>query len=215
MSAENFAQAPHLTPGLKDSVTESQTVFRHLLDAMARPGTVRTLDIELDGPDTLDLAAAAIVLALVDFETPLYLAPALATDRTETYLTFHCGTRVTRVSEEAAFAILDKAPKSLSGFNSGTDEYPENGATLLIQVDTIRAGGPLVLSGPGIKDTTNIDLPEVSSDFWAARAAQQRYFPRGIDLIFVSGASMVAIPRTTTVSLTAGTTTVSLTAGKE
>jgi alpha-D-ribose 1-methylphosphonate 5-triphosphate synthase subunit PhnH len=204
MSADNLARTPHLTPGFTDSVTESQTVFRHLLEAMARPGTVQTVDIDLEGPDTLDRAATAIALALVDFETPLYLAPALATDAAETYLKFHCGTRITRDCMEAAFAILDKAPETLSGFNSGTDEYPETGATLLIQVDTMKAGGPLILSGPGIKDTTNIDLPEVPSAFWTARTAQQRYFPRGIDLVFVSGGSMVAIPRTTNVSLTAG-----------
>ncbi|WP_193180905.1 phosphonate C-P lyase system protein PhnH [Nisaea sediminum] len=204
MSADNLAHAPHLTPGFADTVTESQQVFRHLLEAMARPGTVQTIDIDLEGPSTLDRAATAIALALVDFETPLYVSPALSTNAAETYLKFHCGTRITDDPMEAAFAILDKAPESLSGFNSGTDEYPENGATLLIQVDTVEAGGPLVLSGPGIKDTTRLDLPDVPAGFWTVRAAQQRYFPRGIDLVFVSGASMVAIPRTTTVSLTAG-----------
>ncbi|WP_420405112.1 phosphonate C-P lyase system protein PhnH [Nisaea sp.] len=204
MSADKLAQATHLTPGFADTVTESQKVFRHLLDAMARPGTVQTVEIDIDGPAPLDLAATAIALALVDFETPLYLAPALATDTAEAYLKFHCGTRITGDSSEAAFAILDKAPESLSAFNCGTDEYPENGATLLIQVETMKTGGPLVLTGPGIKDRIKLDLPDVSSGFWTARAAQQRYFPRGVDLVFVSGASMVAVPRTTTVSLTAG-----------
>lgn len=204
MSADNLSRAPQLKPGFADTVTGSQVVFRHLLEAMARPGTVQTLDLDLEGPDTLDLAATAIALALVDFETPLYLAPALATEAAETYLKFHCGTRITRDSAEAAFAILDAAPENLSAFNAGTDEYPENGATLLIQVDTVKSGGPLVLTGPGIKDEAHLDLPDVPAGFWTARTAQQRHFPRGIDLVFVSGASMVAVPRTTTVSQTAG-----------
>lgn len=204
MAADNLKSAPYLTPGFADTVTESQAVFRHLLEAMARPGTVQTVEIDLEGPDTLDLAATAIALALVDFETPLYLAPELSTDAAETYLKFHCGTRITGDTAEAAFAILDKAPENLTGFDTGTDEYPENGATLIIQIDTLEAGGPLVLKGPGIKDEAHLDLPDVPAAFWSARATQQRYFPRGIDLVFVSGASMVAIPRTTTVSLAAG-----------
>jgi len=204
MSADNLARTPHLTPGFADPVTESQTVFRHLLEAMARPGTVQTVPVALEGPDRLHLAATAVALALVDFETPLYLAPALATEAAETYLKFHCGTRITRDSVEATFAILDAAPENLSAFNSGTDEYPETGATLLIQVESLTSGGPLVLTGPGIKDEARLDLPDVPSGFWNARAAQQRHFPRGIDLVFVSGAKMVAIPRTTTVSETAG-----------
>ena len=79
---------PTLTPGFSDPVGESQLVFRHILDAMARPGVVQTLSLAMKGPDALDLAATAIALTLVDFETPLYLAPALATPAAEAYLKF-------------------------------------------------------------------------------------------------------------------------------
>ncbi|MEQ8334191.1 phosphonate C-P lyase system protein PhnH [Nisaea sp.] len=199
MSMDSMTQA--LNPGFSDPVSQSQLVFRHLLDAMARPGTVETIDLGIEGPEKLDLAATAIALALVDFETPLYLAPVLSTPAAETYLKFHCGTRIVTEPKDASFAILDEAPADFGNFNAGTEEYPELGATLIIQVGTIETAGSLSLTGPGIKDRTTLALPDVPAAFWPVRTKSQRYFPRGIDLIFVSGATMVAMPRTTNVTL--------------
>ena len=199
MSVDNAFQT--LKPGFSDPVSQSQLVFRRLLDAMARPGTVETVTLDIEGPETLDLAATAIALALVDFETPLYLSPALSNEADETYLKFHCGTRIVTETKDAAFAILDGAPEDPGAFNTGTEEYPELGATLIIQVEALTASGPLTLTGPGIKDSATLGLPDVPVSFWQARTKLQRYFPRGIDLVFVSGAEMVAVPRTTNVTL--------------
>lgn len=205
MSMESTLQSDQtLKPGFSDPVSQSQLVFRHLLDAMARPGTIETIDLNIEGPESLDLAATTIALALVDFETPLYLDPALANPAAEAYLKFHCGTRIVPDAKDAAFAILDGTPGDLDAFNTGTDEYPELGATLIIQVETIKVGGPLTLTGPGIKDSAQLGLPDVPASFWKEREKLQRYFPRGIDLIFVSGARMVALPRTTNVTMQSG-----------
>ena len=205
MSMESTMQSGQtLKPGFSDPVSQSQLVFRHLLDAMARPGTIETIDLDIEGPESLDLAATTIALALVDFETPLYLDPALANPAAETYLNFHCGTRIVPEAKDAAYAILDGTPEDHGAFNTGTDEYPELGATLIIQVETILTGGTLTLTGPGIKDSAQLGLPDVPAAFWESRAKLQRYFPRGIDLVFVSGARMVALPRTTHVTLQSG-----------
>lgn len=204
MTPDPQTRAPALTPGFADTVTDSQIVFRAVLDAMSRPGTLQTIELALEGPETLDIAATALALALIDYETPLYLSPSLATPASETYLKFHCGTRITKASREAAFAILDGAPDEFGAFNTGSDEYPETGATLVIQVDTIETDGPLLLTGPGIKDSSRINLPDISQAFWAKRTAQQRHFPRGLDFVFVSGTAMLALPRTTTVSVATG-----------
>ena len=192
---------PTLIPGFSDPVSQSQLVFRHILDAMARPGTVQTLSLGMKAPDALDLAATAIALTLVDFETPLYLAPALATPAAEAYLKFHCGTRLVTEVKDAAFAILNGAPDDLGAFNMGTEEYPDLGATLIIQIEKILTKGPLVLTGPGIKESVRLGLRDVPASFWHMRGKLQRYFPRGIDLVFVADAEMVALPRTTTVTL--------------
>ncbi|MEP6149080.1 MAG: phosphonate C-P lyase system protein PhnH, partial [Nisaea sp.] len=129
---------------------------------------------------------------------------ALSSEAAETYLKFHCGTRIVPGTKDAAFAILDGTPDDLSAFNTGTEEYPELGATLIIQVETITTNGPLVLTGPGIKESAQLGLPDVPAAFWESRTKLQRYFPRGIDLVFVSGASMTALPRTTDVTLQSG-----------
>lgn len=192
--------APLLMPGFADPVAGSQYVFRQVLDAMSRPGKIVEIEMDITGPDTLDLAATATLLALVDFETPLYLAPSLRNAAAESYLKFHCGTHIADAPLEAGFAVLDAVPTALDSFDIGTNEYPETGATLILQVETIEAGGSLELSGPGVNGTTRIGLPDVPPSFWEARAALGRHFPRGLDLIFVSGARLAAIPRTTSVT---------------
>ena len=103
--------------------------------------------------------------------------------------------------KDAAFAILNGAPDDLGAFNMGSEEYPDLGATLIIQIEKILTKGPLVLTGPGIKESVCLGLRDVPPSFWHMRGKLQRYFPRGIDLIFVADAEMVALPRTTTVTL--------------
>ena len=69
-------------PGFTDPVTDAQATFRAVLDAMARPGTIHSAGECLAAPAPLDRATAAVLLTLVDHETPLWLdanaAPALS-----------------------------------------------------------------------------------------------------------------------------------------
>src|SRR4051794_39957227 len=70
--------AAALKTGFSDAVSASQSVFRTIMMALARPGAIRRLDVEIDAPETLDPAAAAVALALCDFESTVWLDQTLA-----------------------------------------------------------------------------------------------------------------------------------------
>ncbi len=63
-----------IEPGFSDDVLGAQAVFRMMLDAMAAPGRVLELPPLLP-PGPL-AAARAILLALTDNSTPVWLDPA-------------------------------------------------------------------------------------------------------------------------------------------
>ena len=61
-------------PGLTDPVGDAQRIFRRVLDALAHPGRIVTLDAPARRPaGVLGRAAIGTALALLDFETAIWL----------------------------------------------------------------------------------------------------------------------------------------------
>src|SRR5215470_5239748 len=140
-------------PGLADPALDSQRIFRALLHAMAHPGRLTELVEIPAAPVPLSAAAAALCLALVDFETPLWLDGAAATPDVSEYLRFHCGAPLTPAPRSARFALIadPRAMPALSAFDPGSDEFPDRSATLVIQVASLAPGEGQRLAGPGIE----------------------------------------------------------------
>lgn len=184
-------------PGLSDPVFDSQTVFRALLDAMARPGSVHEIEITLTPPAPLPHAAAATLLSLSDHDTPIWLDDAANVPGVADYVRFHCGSRIVGAAETAAFALSLGGVPDLSLFAVGSDEYPETSATLIIEVPSLTAGSRLRLRGPGIDGSATIAAVGLDAAFCHAWAANNALFPRGIDVFLTSGDQVVALPRTT------------------
>ncbi|MBU4528784.1 MAG: phosphonate C-P lyase system protein PhnH [Hoeflea sp.] len=186
--------------GFADPVGASQTVFRALMDAMARPGTVHALPAVTAPPAPLTASASALIATLADADTPVWLDPALTkTNAIKDWIVFHTGAPITAYQSEAAFAVV-AAPQSLSalnGFSLGTQEFPDRSTSVILQVTTLTEGVALTLEGPGIKDRTTLapaPMPQHFSEQWMAN---RQAFPRGIDLILAGPGSVAAMPRST------------------
>jgi len=193
-----------ITPaaGFDDPVQQSQQAFRALLDAMARPGRVATVETEVGHPDNLSPALAAALLTLADLDTPVWLGSGFDTDAVKTWLRFHSGAPLVAKPEQAAFALLDAAQMpALESFSFGTDESPERGATLLIQVPGLTGATAMTWRGPGIKDSISMPSCGLDQAVWRQRAALSVEFPRGIDLYLGCGRDLVALPRSTAISI--------------
>jgi len=179
-------------PGFADPVQDSQACFRAVLDAMARPGKLHALAAAMQPPGPLDPATAAVLLTLADAETPLWL-DAAATPAYP-WIAFHCGAPL--AAADAASLALALGPVRLDSFAAGTDDAPELGATLVLQVPALGSGTAFVLSGPGLATPATLAIEGLPVSFAAEWAANHALFPRGVDIILCAGGHVAALPRT-------------------
>ena len=192
-----------IAPAFPDPTRGSQAVFRKVMEAMARPGVIHDLGFAPDAPQGLDRAAGAIALTLFDFETQVWLDPALRGGTAEGWIRFHCGAPLTADPMAAAFALiteLGSAPE-LTAFNMGDAKYPDRSTTLVIQLPALEGGPEVVLTGPGIKTQMTLALAGLPDGFWAQVQDNHEQFQFGVDLIFVAGDRVTALPRSTRVTI--------------
>lgn len=188
-----------LAPGFRDPVRDSQIAFRRIMEAMSRPGTLVTLPCALSAPAGIGPAAGAVLLALADIDTPVWLDPTLASGGLASWLRFHCSCALTCQAAEAAFALAVVGAKipPLSAFNLGDAKYPDRATTLLLVLPSLIGGSPVRLMGPGILGETRLAPAQLTDDFWAERSRVNATFQFGIDLLLCAGDSLIGLPRTT------------------
>jgi alpha-D-ribose 1-methylphosphonate 5-triphosphate synthase subunit PhnH len=142
-------------------------------------------------------ASALLLLALVDSDCTLWLSPCLAGTDAQTWLRFHTGCRFVQEPAQANFLWLcaqDRWPL-LSEMQAGTDEYPDQSATCIMETSSIQTGPgsrAWALSGPGIP------APEgLPADFAAQWAGNHAAFPRGVDVLLTTATQILGLPRST------------------
>lgn len=182
-----------LSPGFADPVLDAQASFRAVLEAMSRPGRVVTAGAALRPPAPLCRAAAAVLLTLADADTPLWSD---AGADAEAWLRFHCGAPIVAAPADAAFVLATGTPPALSVLNAGTEEQPQRGATLVLQVAALDPGRGWRLTGPGIEHEHRLMVTGTPEGFLAAWAANRARFPRGVDVVLCAGDRLAALPRT-------------------
>lgn len=182
-------------PGFADPVLDAQAAFRAVLAALSRPGSIHDAGASLTPPAPLAPATAAALLALVDGETSLAIAPAL--QQAAGWIAFHCGPAIAPISQ-ANFVLTGTLP-DLTTLDTGSDEVPERAATIILQVAALGSGTPFTLAGPGLQRPTPFAVDGLPADFAARWAANRALYPRGIDLILCAGTRLAALPRSVTV----------------
>lgn len=195
-----FADAPH----------DAQRVFRAVLEAMSRPGRLQRVAADvltpLQAPAMLGGALCSTLLALLDTDTRLHLAGGLQHAQAQRYLGFHTGVRWADAADAdfVACVAADAAPGLWQCLRDGSDEMPQAGATLVVEVPSLAVDGigqALTLSGPGIEHTQHLMVAGLPRAFWQARVEREADFPRGIDLLLTCGHTLAALPRSTHITL--------------
>jgi alpha-D-ribose 1-methylphosphonate 5-triphosphate synthase subunit PhnH len=183
-------------PGFAEPVADAQACFRAVLDAMARPGRIYEVGVGLTPPAPLVPACAAVLLTLVDHDTPLWLDLHAAAARE--WIAFHCGAPVVAAPKACVFAVALSLP-DLAGFPAGSHEAPESSATVILQVRSFESGRRFRLEGPGLHEPADLAIDGLPADFASVWQQNRVLFPRGIDIVLCAGTQLAALPRTVTV----------------
>jgi len=191
-----------------DHVHDAQGHYRALLEALARPGTVRPLSHPAIGkPRELALSAACLALALLNRDVSFALLG--YGEAAESYLRVNTGSFPAR-AEDADFVFLrgeaDGAAAALETAKEGEPAYPEQSATFVVQLEAMGlepmdGATGLELSGPGAPGARQLWLQGANADFFAALSRKNAEFPLGVDVFFVSegpqGGLVAGLPRST------------------
>ncbi|MER8367912.1 phosphonate C-P lyase system protein PhnH [Mesorhizobium sp. M1378] len=190
--------------GFADPVFNAQTVFRVVMDAMVRPGSVQPLPALAQPPAPLSVTAGAIALALCDNDTPLWLDLVLqGSAAMKSWLGFHTGAPRANTPADAHFALIATPAEmmALDGFSQGTQDYPDRSTTLILEVGDLVSGAPLLLEGPGIETTATIAPAQMPRHFVEQWKQNNQRFPRGVDVILATTDAIACLPRTTRIKI--------------
>lgn len=199
MTGQIAGQVTALEGGFTDPVLNAQSAFRIVMDAMARPATVRAMEPLVAPPAPLAPLAGTIACTLIDADTPFWLDPALgAHEALRAWLGFHTGARATTTAADAHFALIGDplSMPPLDQFAQGSQNYPDQSTTLILHVESLIDGVPLTFEGPGIKGRETVAPSGLPADFARQWSENAKRFPRGVDLILTTADAMACLPRT-------------------
>lgn len=195
-----------LAPGFPDPVEDAQRIFRCALTALSEPGRILQLPVTLRNScqqlgNATGPAALGLLLALADGDTPVWLdrrASGIAS-----FLAFHTGAPIIGRPQGARFALLAETAKAprLSAFDSGSIDYPDRSATLIIEASRLASGGQIGFSGPGIPTRRFLAIDGLPEGFVADWALNHARFPCGVDVLITCGDRLVGLPRSTALEL--------------
>jgi alpha-D-ribose 1-methylphosphonate 5-triphosphate synthase subunit PhnH len=166
------------------TATSQRRVFRALLDAQARPGSVHDLG------EAGARASLAVLATLCDGATTLADPHGLlsAADRS----------RLGAVPAEIASAMFVHAAAAQPIEDApcrGDLLTPERGATVVLDCYAVGEGHAVRLSGPGVDGATELRVLGLDAWWIQARNAWCARFPLGVDLVLCDARRIAAIPR--------------------
>lgn len=187
-------------PGFGEPVQDAQRVFRTVLAALSRPTLPQPLVPGTRPPAPLGDAVGAVILALCDEQTPIWLDRTLrASADLCAWLRFHTGARLVDAPADALFVVASSpfAAPHLAELAQGTDEEPHRSATLVIDAIGAKSIGAFTATGPGVNGAVEWHGDGLPSGFLTQWQDNHARFPRGVDLIIADDESIRALPRST------------------
>jgi alpha-D-ribose 1-methylphosphonate 5-triphosphate synthase subunit PhnH len=186
--------------GFRDPVLGSQSMFRAILNALSRPGTIVAIpEVGVEGSGQVSHDVLAILLALCDQDTPVWLDADLRGSHVARWLAFHGNCPVTDDPAKASFGLLRgrSDDPALADFAQGDPRYPDRSTTLIVMADALSGGEKLTLEGPGIEHQIRIAPVGLPQGFVEAARDNHTLYPLGLDFLLVAGHAMAGLPRTT------------------
>ncbi|TVX82690.1 phosphonate C-P lyase system protein PhnH [Peribacillus simplex] len=194
-----------------DVVHDIQTVYRKLVTATSRPGTLvvlereaKTLDVQMECLSSTILLARTVLDPEVTFK--VISKEEEAVSRKINQLTY---SKPVDLPEADFIFILHDASEeqmkeALNKAKVGNLLNPHESAMIILEVPDVTKGDSMILSGPGIQQESFISLPNVSA-WLGVRNEKNREFPLGIDMYFVDQQDrLIALPRTTQIKENGG-----------
>ena len=189
----------------------AQRVFRLLLNAMSRPGTIYEMNPAVgkwnrpvpgmfgDG----DIFLVSILTTLLDGDVSFCAAGDTA--EAVRKIAEFTGARISAVGE-ADFVIVPPGGKInvILDVKRGTPKYPDEGATIIFCAERLCGDDcPGVrLKGPGIADVQRLSVTGIDPGIFAYLTMINSEFPLGVDSFFVdTEGRLAAIPRSTAIEV--------------
>lgn len=184
-------------------VFDTQKLYRRMLDAMARPGTVVALPrLDVYPPPGLSNYASALAFTLLDADTTFATLP--ANELWQEYLTVNTGARPAAPTD-AEFIVLEgpKYGPQLATVRRGDLLAPQDGATIFAMVDALEADKgelKLTLSGPGVDGKATVFVAGLHWSNLENILSLNQEYPLGVDCFLTDRQGrLTALPRSTAV----------------
>lgn len=170
--------------------------FRNLLQAFARPGSIRPVSRQIaDREAALELLASS----LLDSESSL----AGLWEEDDHLIGRICAATGCLRSPASLADFVLAGTRGMSSFaaalRTGDPDFPDRGATVVYLVDRIRPdGGSWTWKGPGIERCVNPQIDGLAEGEWSTLRDANSSYPLGLDAIFIDRqGALAAIPRST------------------
>ncbi|MGL4798251.1 MAG: phosphonate C-P lyase system protein PhnH [Cellulosilyticaceae bacterium] len=182
-----------------------QQAYRKVLETLARPGHIETVQIE---GEALQLEAPTfkgtlvMMLMLLDAEVSFHVVS--QEEQVSHFITNMTYAKATSVDEaDYVFVLQDATETMLMGAMAAAKKGdlidPQKSATFIMEVSEVSGKEELILEGPGIKNQSFMKLGQ-QTGWLALRTQKNSEYPLGIDMIFVDSVGHVgSLPRTTQV----------------
>jgi alpha-D-ribose 1-methylphosphonate 5-triphosphate synthase subunit PhnH len=189
-----------------DEVFDSQKHFRLLMECMSMPGKLNYIQSsQLNSPKGINQATILTGFALMNSDVSFYLDK--RPSEIEEYLIVNTSA-VLAPMPEADFIFMhgNRTGSLLSEANTGLDIYPESGALILVDLESISKESlfpsiRLVLEGPGIDGKSIVYVQGLDISFLKIIKDQHLTYPLGFDFIFTSNDNAVlCIPRSSNIN---------------
>ena len=176
-----------------NEVFDGQAVFRKVLEAMANPGRIVSIEEQARKMHGNQQVFLALGMALLDNEVSFYTCGNKGLADSISLLTLSKEASL----EEADFIFVERKEELDQIFGkakSGTLADPQKSATILMKVE--ECSKEWKIYGPGIDGTKELLVPETAEWAMNLRDAQAYEYPQGVDMIFVNDCGDIfCIPR--------------------